>query len=340
MSHGFLGIEIEHRINEKNRLIQLEKLIDWSRLEWRLNKLDRSGLGPTGYPLIGLLKAVILGQWHSLSDAGLEDALRVRMDFILFCGLQHYDTPDETTLCRFRNALVQKKLLGKLLLEINNQLEMQGLKVSISQGAILDATVIQSAARPQSQADCEVVVNEEGSRSIKPTAIVASKDPESTWMKKGKKSYFGFKFFAVTDVQDGYIESLHVTSGHVSEMAELETAIAELSPSRLLADKGYASQANREYLASRHIQDEILYKAARNKPLTDEQKAFNKRVSKERFLVEQAFGTLKRRLSFTKAAYFGVAKTTAQAQLKAICFNLIKGLNLSKNRTRIQPLLA
>ena len=309
MSHGFLGIEIEHRINEKNRLIQLEKLIDWSRLEWRLNKLDRSGLGPTGYPLIGLLKAVILGQWHSLSDAGLEDALRVRMDFILFCGLQHYDTPDETTLCRFRNALVQKKLLGKLLLEINNQLEMQGLKVSISQGAILDATV-------------------------------SSKDPESTWMKKGKKSYFGFKFFAVTDVQDGYIESLHVTSGHVSEMAELETAIAELSPSRLLADKGYASQANREYLASRHIQDEILYKAARNKPLTDEQKAFNKRVSKERFLVEQAFGTLKRRLSFTKAAYFGVAKTTAQAQLKAICFNLIKGLNLSKNRTRIQPLLA
>jgi IS5 family transposase len=68
-----------------------------------LKKIDRSGLGPTGYDTLKLLKALILQTWHSLSDVDLEKSLRVRMDFLLFMDFDE-EIPDSTTICRFRNV--------------------------------------------------------------------------------------------------------------------------------------------------------------------------------------------------------------------------------------------
>ena len=54
-----------------------------------------------------MFKAVLLGQWYSLSDPELEEALTVRLDFMMFTDLES-NVPDETTLCRFRNLLIKK----------------------------------------------------------------------------------------------------------------------------------------------------------------------------------------------------------------------------------------
>ena len=56
--------------------------------------------------------------------------------------------PDETTICRFRNKLVSAGLEQELFEEVNRQLEAQGLKVKKATGAVIDASVIESAARP------------------------------------------------------------------------------------------------------------------------------------------------------------------------------------------------
>ena len=54
-----------------------------------------------------MFKSILLGQWHSLSDPGLEQSLRVRLDFLQFTGFTLGDNlPDETTFCRFRNKLI------------------------------------------------------------------------------------------------------------------------------------------------------------------------------------------------------------------------------------------
>jgi len=45
-----------------------------------------------------------------------------------------------------------------------------------------------------------------------------------------------------------------------------------------------------------------------NKPLTAAQKRFNRLISRIRYKVEQGFGTLERRLKFTRASYFIAAK--------------------------------
>jgi len=49
-----------------------------------------------GHVRMVLFKCLLIGQWHGLSDPNLERALKVRLDFMLFCGLDlHAPVPDE-----------------------------------------------------------------------------------------------------------------------------------------------------------------------------------------------------------------------------------------------------
>jgi transposase, IS5 family len=58
-------------------------------------------------------------------------------------------TPDETTLCRFRNILIKKGLDEELFVEFNRQLEQLGIKIEKATGAVVEATIISSASRPK-----------------------------------------------------------------------------------------------------------------------------------------------------------------------------------------------
>lgn len=102
--------------------------------------------------------------------------------------------------------------------------------------------------------------------------------------------------------------------------------LPSISAEILYADKGYASEGNRELLKDK-FKDGIMHKAARNHPLTEGQKEANKLISKVRYIIEQDFGTLKRRFDFTRASYMTREKVETQFRLKAICLNLLKAVN-------------
>ena len=142
--------ESARRIGDQNVLRKVDALMDWSLVLPLLKSgLNRSGLGPQGYDEIVLFKCLLIGQWHGLSDPKLEESLRVRFDFMLFAGLDlHCTVPDETTHCRFRNALVKAGAYDGLLAEVCRQIEGHGLKMKEADAAIIDATLIESAARP------------------------------------------------------------------------------------------------------------------------------------------------------------------------------------------------
>ena len=332
---SFLVYEASNRL-KGNNLIQVCNLIHWEGLGYRLGKLGRSGYGPNGYDPLKMLKAIILQAWHSLSDGGLEEALRVRLDFMVITGL--LEVPDETTLCRFRNKLMELKLLEPILRAINKQLEEKGLKVEASKGAIVDATVIQSAARPKKE--LEVMAEdraEEDDENVFLYQETLSQDPDASWLKKGTKSYFGYKGFMVTDAEDGFIDHVHVTPAHVSENREFEAMIPYMKPNqRVYGDKGYASKKNQDILKARGLKNGLMHKAARGRPLSPWQKAFNRLVSQVRYKVEQGFGILKRRFQFRRASYLTQTKVQGQMILKAIAFNLLKAFN-KRNKGRIAP---
>jgi len=329
---SFFTFSAEQRIKKENTLIKLNKLIDWKQIEKKLKGLYKKDIEDKGgerpYDPIKMFKAVLLGQWYSLSDPGLEEALSVRLDFMMFTGFELLsdDIPDETTLCRFRNRLIKKRLDKKLFLEINTQLENLGLKVKNSSGAILDATLIESASRPKRQLE----IQEDRKEEKETVKITESKDPDSRWLKKGKRCYFGYKGFVAVDEEDGYINKVHVTPANVSEVNELENLIENIQAKRIYGDKGYCSIKNREKLKKNNFKDGLMYKASKGKQLGNWERIKNKLISKRRYKVEQCFGTIKRRFNFNRASYLCREKVESQFHFKAICYNLLKAVRMVK----------
>lgn len=149
---GFVYREAMARIGSDDALSRVDALLDWRAFSAILKRgVMRSGMGPQDYDLLVLFKCLLVGQWHGLSDPQLERALKVRLDIMIFCGLDlHARVPDETTHCRFRNALVRGGVYDDLLVEVCRQIEGHGLTVREANAAIIDATLIESPARARS----------------------------------------------------------------------------------------------------------------------------------------------------------------------------------------------
>lgn len=331
---GFMDLffrEAADRIGEDDVLSKIDVLMDWPAFSPLLKRgLGRSGIGPQGYDPLVLFKCLLVGQWHGLSDPKLERALRVRLDFMLFCGLDlHAPVPDETTHCRFRNALVEGGIHDDLLAEVCRQLEGHGLKLRAAEAAIIDATLIEAAARPRTH--IEAPRDREEDNALDAPDVHFSADPDARWVKKGSRSTLGYKGFARTD-DEGFIERVHTTPANCAESPEFATMIEGSRAQRVLADKAYASKANRAALRGRH-RDGIMRKAARGRPLRQSEKRFHKLISKRRFGVEQCFGTMKRLFGLARARYFGRARTHAQLAMAAIAQNLLK----AANKIRLHP---
>lgn len=329
----FFTLGAEALIGQDNQLLKLNRLIQWHRIEKHLVGIHKNDIssdgGPVGYNKLALLKAILLGQWHSLSDRDLENSLRVRIDFMLFTGLELDQAfPDHTTLCRFRAKLIAKGLDKKIFKEMNRQLESLGLKIESSQGAVVDATIIESAARPNQLIE-ETDIAEDRQEEDKPEFQVRdSIDPDARWLKKGNRCYLGYKAFVSTSEGTGFIQALHVEPANVYEGHYLSKVIEQTEARVVYADKGYAVGTNRIWLKRNGIKSRIMHKAVRGRALNKREKLLNKLISKRRFIVEQCFGTLKRRFEMARARYMGIAKVTGQLYLKSMCFNLNKALNI------------
>lgn len=315
---SFFELDLDRHLGSDGHLVKIDKLLKWYRFS-NILKGVHSDFGPQGYDILQMFKCLLLQSWHSLSDPGMEQALRVRLDFLQFTGFNVGDElPDETTFCRFRNKLIASGKFDKLLTEVNRQLESHGLKVKQASEAIVDATIISSNARPRKRMD----IDEEGSCDESFSA-----DPDATWKKKGSKSYFGYQAFARSD-EEGFIDKTHVTPANVSELGQLETMAEGLRKGmRLRADKGFFSADNKRMLKKKGLKSGLMYKAYRNRPLTRQMKRFNKLISKTRWRIEQCFGTIKRRFNFSRASYFTTQKVAAEFTMKAICLNLLKAAN-------------
>jgi transposase, IS5 family len=371
---SFAQAQLEQRVGLNSTLTKVNALIDWEAIRSQCEGLHKREQGQsckggqTPFDGVMLFKALLLGQWHSLSDPKLEQALRVRLDFMQFCDLGLDDEiPDESTLCRARNRLVAAGRMDGLLAAVNAQLQGHGLMVKNAQAAVIDATLISSAARPykgkwliegqasrsadeqpeegeETELGDECDERDERQRNSAESVVaveaetlsaaeqVQSADKEARWVKKGSKSVHGYRGYVAVDEGDGYIRAVHSAPANGCEMHHFAPTLAKLTehdfkPKRVYADKGFSSKANRVHLRRQGIKSAIMHKAGRNRPLSERKKQANVKMSKTRWIVEQGFGTMKRLFGFTRASYFGTAKVNAQLTMKSLCVNLLKAAN-------------
>ena len=328
---SFADIELSQRREGNKDLSKIDQLVNWELIKEELLRQypkKRSASGRLAYCPLLLFKMLLLQRWYNLSDEQLELSVLDRLSFISFAGLSlSSDVPDATTICRFRKFLLKKNLLPKLLDILNQELNVQSIEVK--SGVLVDASIISSSRRPRKS-----VLNKETTPSEEPepeAEVEYSEDKEASFTKKGKKILYGFKVHAATTSDNGFVLGGHVTTASRHESQELEQTVEEIAieeGTKVYADKGYASKSNREMLSEKKLEDGIMHKAVRGKPLTKEEKESNKKISKNRYKIERLFGTLKRTYNFSRARYLGIAKVELEFFLNSIAFNIRKAMRM------------
>jgi IS5 family transposase len=73
-----------------------------------------------------------------------EELIHDRISFRKFLDIKDEDSiPDETTICKFRNKLIQKRLLSRIFDEVKEMMIKKNL--ILNEGTIVDATLIHSS---------------------------------------------------------------------------------------------------------------------------------------------------------------------------------------------------
>jgi IS5 family transposase len=286
-------------------LDRLSGLVEWYRFEKLLAHLrDEASAGRPGYPVMVLFRALLLQSLYGLSDRELEAALMDRLSFKRFAGLSLEDaTPDHTVLNRFRNRLIEEKLLEDVFSELDRQLEKAG--VVLKRGTMLDATLIEAISAP-------------------PKDNRPSNDPDARFAKRQGKagSSFGYKAHMGVDEGSGFIRSVITTPANVNDTIPADDLIR--GDERVVwADAAYHTHARCTWLKARGQKARIARRPNKHHPeLPPRLKRYNQLIARRRAAVETTFATLKCRMRLTFIRYVGLAKARAQILIASITFNM------------------
>lgn len=323
---GFADDLVESRLGSNAMLDRIGGLIDWRKIEGLLEELRSSRYGRPGFPPLLLFKALLLQQWHALSEAKLEEALGDRLSFRRFCGLSLEDkAPDQVTINRFRNLLVRAGLAEPLFEEIVRQIDARGLL--LRQGTLIDASLVEAAVkRPRPPKDDEIAAEaatggespaEDAAKPRPASKLVGSPhDPDAAWAKKGGKRSFGYKVHIGADMGSAIIRRALLTPANVNDTVPADKLYCG-DERAVYADQAYSTKARTAKLKEARIKDRTMHRANKHHPLTERHKARNKAIGKRRGPVEQVFARLKGAYDWARVRYRGLAAN--QTHLLLIC---------------------
>jgi IS5 family transposase len=305
---------LDPRMGLRGKLKALSEVIDWTALETLAVKVRSGEVGRRPYEPLAMLKALYLASLYDLSDPGLEEALIDRVSFRLFCGFAlHAGTPDETTLCRFRNDCIAAGVLEAAFAEVNRQLDAKQLIVR--KGTLLDATIVSAASRRPSMA-----------AGPKPSL---PQEPGASFTRKGGTSYFGYRVHIAADEGSNLIRRLAMTPAHVNESSVADALICG-DEAAIYGDKGYENKERRAALKTRGTKDRIMHRSHKNQAgLPHWQKRRNALIASRRAPVEAIFGSFKRLYGRARARYRDFRRNLADFYRLATIYNLRRAVSLT-----------
>ncbi len=342
---SFSAEYVQKRTSKNTFYSQINTIIDWKIIDNEIVKFYTSGKDATGKPShsgLLLFKMLLVGYWNGgLSDRDVEEMVMENLSAMSFCGLQlESNVPDHSCLSRFRSKLAENEGFEALLTQINKQLEAHHILVKT--GVKIDASLTDTLRKPRGKATYQIAEDrkedevekeeiEKQDTEIKAVRVYQKGvDEEGRWLKKAGKLHYGFKKHVSTD-EDGLVLAIITTPANVHDSITFEDLITKsgLKPkSRVYADKAYKSKKHDILLKDRKLKNGIHYKAAKKRPLTAHEQAFNKLVSKTRYTVERTFGSMSKWFGAGIAKYIGETKTHAQHLLEAMAYNLKRSPNM------------
>ena len=272
-----------------DQLEKLNRVINWEIFESILNRVfvkEQKGTGgrpPYSYVL--MFKIMIIQRLFNISDDQAEFQINDRMTFRRFLGLSLGDmVPDAKTIWLFRDTLVRAGVMKELFDCFTDQLDKRG--VISHKGTIVDATFVEAPRQRNTREENQLIKEgkiPEDWKEPKKVYKLRQKDTDARWTKKNDERHFGYKDHVKADAESKLITDYAVTDAAVHDSQALIELLDE-KDRVLYADSAYSGQPIAEQLPER-IENQIHEKGYRNKPLSDEQKANNKRKGTSRNFV-------------------------------------------------------
>ena len=230
------------------------------------------------------------------------------MSFRRFCGFTLDETtPDETTICRFRQALLGAGLRDRLLEELNGQLASRGLM--LKQGSMIDATLVAAQARPPAMA-------------ADGTAGQSDHDRDANWTRQNGRSHFGCKAHIAMDQGSRLIRRSLLTPANVYESQVADDLIAG-DEKAVYADRAYEHKERRRRLKAMGIKDRILHRSHKHRSgLPHWQLRRNRPIAPIRATFEHVFATFKRCYGYRRVRYFRLDRNALHLELLCMALNL------------------
>jgi IS5 family transposase len=315
---------------------QLEKLnhvIEWRLFEGILNGVfakDRGAGGRPPYNYLLLFKTLILQRLFNISDDQAEFQINDRMTFRRFLGLSLGDqVPDAKTIWLFRDTLVKAGVMEGLFNSFSHQLVQQG--IISHKGTIVDATFVEAPrqrnTREENQQIKEGKSPEDWEKSEN-VHKVRQKDTDAHWTIKNKERHFGYKDHVKTDAESKLITGYSVTDASVHDSQAL-IGLMDEKDKVLYADSAYSGNPIAGQLPE-GIENQIHEKGYRNRPLSEEQKAGNKRKSRTRSRIEHVFGYMTGTMRGITVRSIGIARAKFNIGLTNLIYNLCRYEILSR----------
>jgi len=288
-----------------------DKLIPWGELAEPLKDMYKNNTdkgGASNYPLVMMIKCMMLQKWFNLSDPMLEEMLCDRISFRRFVGLKMEEAvPDETTFVQFRKRLNAHGHIAALFEKTIAILKHRG--VILEEGTCVDATIIE-APRGRTAKD----------------GFSSTKDNTASYTKKHGRVYHGYKGHIATD-RNGMIKDYRYDTASAHDSKHIDEFI-ENERHSVWADSAYMDKKRKLQLEQRGVFCGIIERKVRSqKELTAAQKWHNRLVAGIRAVVEHPFAWMKN-TGYGRTRYRGIRRNALDFGLHVIAYNWKRSFSL------------
>jgi len=323
-----------------DQLIAMKEKIDWEmfrqKIEKAIRKSDYSKGGRPPWDVIMMFKIIMLQQWYNLADGNLEYQINDRLSFQRFLNIEcGSKVPDKNAIWDFKQALADTGIDRELFDLFNEMLEGKG--IITHKGSIVDASFVTVDKRHTTkkddqslkEGDCPHDLHEKCARRLEAGEIKDEEnvfnqlDFDARWTKKNNESFFGYKDHVKCDKDSKIITDFTVTDASVHDSQELIELINRDDKSVDL-DSGYVGKDIADEVKEKcpDIELNICSRAYRNRPLTDEEKAINKIISRRRCRIEHIFGYMTRFMGGMTLRCHGIRRAYRDICNKNLAYNL------------------
>ena len=319
--------------NSKDRLVKMgnpmeniTRIFDFETFRATLEGLlftkeRKSNAGRRPIDCVMMFKVLFLQRYYGLSDEQTEYQIVDRGSFRRFVGIENVDdVPDARTIWKYREEMTKANAYDKLFDEFTEMLRQKGYE--LNKGQMIDASFVVAPRQRNTREENQKIKEGNGDELWNDTPHKKShKDIDARWTKKRGETFYGYKSHTKVDERHKFVTKYETTAANVHDSKGFEPLLDETDRGQTcFVDAGYVGT---EAVFKKYgVEAVICEKGYRNRPLTQEQKANNRRKSKVRCRVEHVFGFMEQSMKGLVVRTIGIARAKANVALTCLIYNI------------------